>query len=76
MGRKEYFQPQYSFTNNLSKIPDYRHQLLWIPNVKLENKERSFSFFTSDVLGAFEIILEGFTNSGIPIYRSEIIEVK
>lgn len=76
VGRKEYFQPKYFFNNNLSKIPDYRHQLLWIPNVKLENKERSFSFFTSDVLGAFEIILEGFTNTGIPIYESEIIEVK
>ncbi len=73
--KKEYYQPNY--TNNLnSRIPDYRYQLLWIPEIKLENKEQTISFFTSDVTGEFEILLEGFSEDGTPIYTSEIIEVK
>ncbi|WP_394759791.1 hypothetical protein [Flavobacterium sp.] len=76
LSRKEYFQPNYSANNNLSRIPDYRHQLLWHPEVKLNDKEQIISFFTSDVTGEFEIILEGFSDSGIPVFTSEMIEVK
>lgn len=75
VARKEYFQPNYSVNNSLDRIPDYRQQLLWLPNVSLE-KEQKFSFFTSDITGQFEIILEGFTDTGIPVYETEIIEVK
>ncbi|MFM9988212.1 hypothetical protein [Flavobacterium sp.] len=76
LGKKEYFQPNYSINNNLIRTPDYRHQLLWIPEVKLENKEQNISFFTSDIIGKFEITLEGFSDAGIPVYTSTIIEVK
>lgn len=75
LGGKKYFQPNYS-GNNTNRIPDYRYQLLWLPENKLENKEQTISFFTSDVTGQFEILLEGLSDDGTPIYASQIIEVK
>ena len=76
IGRKEYFQPNYTIGNKINRIPDYRYQLLWLPEVKLEDKEQTIFFFSSDIIGEFEIVLEGLSNDGIPVYSSEIIEVK
>lgn len=73
ISKKEYFQPNYTNNKN-ERIPDYRHQLLWLPNVDLNNK--SIQFYTSDVSGKFEVILEGFSASGKPVYIKDIIEVR
>jgi hypothetical protein len=70
-GRKNYFQPDYSAAGN-SKIPDYRYQLLWTPKVNGDN----ISFYTSDVTGEFEITLEGFTDTGIPVSVTDFFEVR
>jgi hypothetical protein len=75
LSKKKYFQPDYSDKNKNTRIPDYRHQLLWLPEVKLVDKEETVSFFTSDIIGKFEIILEGFSISGKPISITENIEV-
>lgn len=58
--KKDYFQPDYSTTNKNSRIPDYRYQLLWLP----ELKENIISFYTSDVSGTFEVNIEGFSETG------------
>lgn len=73
---KVYNNPDYSPGNKLQRIPDYRYQLLWKPNIKLETKEENLSFYTSDIKGNFEVILEGFTENGHPIYVSKNITVK
>jgi len=73
---KVYNNPDYSAGNKLQRIPDYRYQLLWKPNIKLETKEENLSFYTSDIKGNFEVILEGFTENGHPIYVSKNITVK
>ena len=73
--KKEYYKPNYTSDLN-SRIPDYRYQLLWQPEVKLEKKEQTISFFTSDIIGDFEITIEGFSDTGIPVYASTIIKVK
>ncbi|KAF2515964.1 hypothetical protein [Flavobacterium foetidum] len=70
--KKEYFHPDYS-TNKNERIPDYRHQLLWNPDVNLKNQK--LNFYTSDVSGQFEIILEGFSESGKPVFIKELITV-
>jgi hypothetical protein len=45
--------------------PDYRHTLYWNPFVKPENdKSATVSFYTSDLNGEFEIIVEGITSEG------------
>ncbi|MEW5674948.1 hypothetical protein ABGT15_01385 [Flavobacterium enshiense] len=63
---KKYFAPDYSVNPN-QRIPDFRYQLAWIPEINFQNQESSIDFFTSDVKGNFEISLEGFTKKGEPI---------
>jgi hypothetical protein len=69
------FKQNYNDQNKENRIPDYRYQLLWEPQLTLENKENTVSFFTSDVSGKYEISLEGFTENGLPVSVKEIIEV-
>jgi hypothetical protein len=74
--KKEYFTPNYSDKSKLERIPDYRYQLLWLPEVTLENTENPISFYTSDVTGTFEILLEGFSDQGIPVSLKDTFEVQ
>lgn len=73
---KIYNNPDYAAGNKLQRIPDYRYQLLWKPNIKLDTKEGNLSFYTSDIKGTFEVVLEGFTENGKPVYVSKNITVK
>ncbi|QYA26361.1 hypothetical protein G3I01_12875 [Gramella sp. MT6] len=60
---KVYYSPDYSSAEKkaqLSRIPDYRPQLFWQP----ELKQNSFEFFTSDLTGIFKIKVEGFQKNG------------
>ena len=73
--KKEYFQPDYADSKH-SRIPDYRHQLLWMPKVDLSNLDSKISFYASDVSGKYEIILEGFSATGKPVFIKENIEIQ
>ncbi|WP_347924998.1 hypothetical protein [Pontimicrobium sp. SW4] len=74
--KKNYFKKDYENVMTTNRIPDYRSQLLWEPNVKMEEKELIFNFFTSDNSGEFEIRLEGFTANGNPVSISSFITVE
>lgn len=74
--KKNYYVPEYSNKSKLERIPDYRYQLFWSPSINLENNEKVFSFYTSDITGTFEVICSGFSENGIPISVKEIIVVK
>jgi hypothetical protein len=76
LNKKTYYKQDYKDQTKYLRTPDYRYQLLWTPELTIENKENSISFYTSDVAGIFEIALEGFTDKGIPISLKETIEVK
>lgn len=65
-GSKKYFKYNYD-SNNYDRIPDYRHQLLWLPNIKISDNNEKIFFFTSDVEGEFVVSLEGLTTDGEPI---------
>ncbi|OMQ08402.1 hypothetical protein [[Flexibacter] sp. ATCC 35103] len=73
--KKEYFQPDYR-NSKITRIPDYRHQLFWAPKVDVRDPNSEISFYASDVSGKFEIILEGFSSGGKPVFIKEIIEIK
>ncbi|GIQ59269.1 hypothetical protein Flavo103_24050 [Flavobacterium collinsii] len=73
--KKEYFKPDYTSNKN-ERIPDYRHQLLWVSNVDLSDTNSKTQFYTSDVSGKFEITLEGFSATGKPVFIKETIVVK
>ncbi|TGD56963.1 hypothetical protein [Flavobacterium humi] len=73
---KKYYAPDYQPGHDLKRIPDYRYQLLWNPEMTVKNNEEVLTFFTSDVTGEFEITIEGFTDSGMPVSLQEKFEVK
>ncbi len=75
---KKYFKQEYTEENKefYSRIPDYRNQLLWEPSVKLSSNKIKISFYTSDLSGDFEIVLEGFSNIGEAVSLKKIFTVK
>lgn len=73
--KKIYNKVKYENAADNERIPDFRNQLLWNPDVQL-NQDTETSFYTSDLSGTFEIRLEGFTKSGIPVSIKENIEVQ
>jgi hypothetical protein len=73
---KGYFNQDYSKSSEgLDRIPDFREQLLWYPNLEFTKQTMNIQFYTSDVICDFEIILEGFTNLGEPVYLREVFTV-
>jgi cobalamin biosynthesis Co2+ chelatase CbiK len=78
LSEKYYFHQRYidSTKKVTNHIPDYRYQLLWEPQLKLEDEFSNISFFTSDITGEFEIRLEGFSTDGTPISIKEIITIE
>jgi len=70
--RKAYFQQG----KPSAHIPDFRYQLLWEPHIELEGPSKSFTFYTSQVPGRYEVVLEGFTTYGKPISLKTYFEVE
>ncbi len=64
---KDYFVQSYDEGMDADRIPDFRSQLLWMPNIKMTLEESTIDFYTSDLAGDFEIVLEGFTKVGRPV---------
>lgn len=73
---KNYFAQEYTESSKSERIPDYRSQLLWLPNVEVTGEETDINFYTSDLSGEFEINLEGFTDEGRPVSLRSTIQVK
>ena len=73
---KVYYSQEYNNTDSINRIPDFRTQLLWLPDFKLDKKEKVITFFTSDNNGEYEICLEGFTKEGKPVSLGEVFSVE
>jgi len=75
--RKSYYKQKYKATTDATytRIPDYRHQLMWEPSVMIITSNTPFSFYTSDVAGTYVISMEGFTQFGTPISVKKEITV-
>lgn len=76
--KKYYFNQNYDniYLNDSERLPDFRQQLLWNPNFRLDKNTSEISFYSSDVSGDFEISIEGFLNNGKPISLREIFRVE
>lgn len=72
-GKKKYRKTDHT---DPCKEPDYRDQLLWIPEMNVADGRLDFDFFTSDIPGTYQIRVEGVTASGDPISikKSFIVE--
>ena len=66
-GKEGYRFPDYAQNTN-RHIADQRDQLYWEPAFR-PGENSVFSFYTSDVPGEYEIVIEGFTNDGEPISK-------
>ncbi len=75
---KRYFRPKYRSNTEMAinRVPDYRYQLLWLPELILREGEETIEFFTSDITGGFEVILRGFTSKGTPVTISRAFQVE
>ena len=74
---KKYYMPNYNSDSlgKLDRIPDYRVQLLWLPEIYLNCNKKTVELYTSDVEGTYEILLEGFTLKGKHVVSKQYIEV-
>lgn len=65
VAEKEYYKPNYqSGANKLSRIPDYRVQLIWNSQIKSLKDGFIDSFYTSDIPGTYQISFEGYGVDG------------
>ncbi|WP_425658118.1 hypothetical protein [Tenacibaculum ascidiaceicola] len=71
--RKKYFHKNY-YLKEKSRVPDFRSQLLWEPEINTINKK--ISFYTSDIKGYFTIEIQGFSKKGTPINIIKFLKVK
>lgn len=69
IAKKNYFVQTYQPDDiSFNRIPDYRRMLYWNPNLNIQESSYDFAFFTSDIEGTYEVILNGFTSYGKPIH--------
>jgi len=73
---KIYFQPNYANNYNVSRIPDYRRQLLWEPNYDYKTSNQTIPFYTSDIEGVYEYVIQGYSETGEEILIIDSFEVK
>lgn len=75
--QKEFYSPKYEVKNKSITIPDFRNTIYWNPQVKVrEDGKAQVSFYTSDEINAFEIVVEGISADGKPGYAKAFYEVK
>ncbi len=73
---KKYFNQIYRDDNTNDRIPDFRYQLLWKPRIEFNQEEMTIDFFTSDIVGDFEISLDGFTSNGQAVSILKVFKVE
>jgi len=72
---RKYTYPNHS-NESYKRLPDYRTQLFWKPNIDLTAKELKNEFYSSDVPGTYQIKLEGYTYDGKHIVVKHYFDVE
>lgn len=69
--QREFYSPNYTTQKEqLKRIPDYRNTLYWNPQITLQpNKKVNVEFYTSDTSGSYDVVVNGITKTGEPIYK-------
>lgn len=75
--KRHFYMPDYRDPQSVYKrLPDYRHTLLWMPEVETGGQsEVIIPFTTSDLTGSFLVNVEGITVTGEPVSGTALIEV-
>ncbi|MDR1337119.1 MAG: hypothetical protein LBK22_09850 [Tannerella sp.] len=60
-----------------SRHPDFRHTLLWEPDIRTDGRTAlDIPFFTSDLTGDFAVTVEGVTDDGRTVYARAFFRVE
>lgn len=73
---KSYFKQTYSDQQLKQRLPDYRYQLYWQAVKPFTDRDTKLQFYTSDITGSFEVLLQGVSKQGKPITAFQIFTVK
>ncbi len=73
---KTYFFQQYSGSDEKTRIPDFRRQLYWNPDLEIMAANKKIHWYTSDLPGTYEMRIHGYTTAGKPVavYQTFIVE--
>lgn len=72
----KFYSPDYSLQPQLM-LEDDRTTLLWIPMLHTNEKGMAkFDFYSSDIEGNYIIIMEGIGKNGVPVYKSDKIQIR
>jgi len=64
---REFYSPKYENQKEReSRVPDHRTSLYWNPDIITNRDQQSIEFYTSDVTGNYEAVIEGLSNDGTP----------
>ncbi len=74
---RKFYEPKYGSNPPKSKEIDNRTTLHWQPYIQLNNEGKtSISFYSGDVLGDYQVTLEGITTEGVPIKSTTTFNVE
>lgn len=74
---KEFFAPKYETKQQLeSRVPDARTLLHWAPDINLSKAGHSIEFYSSDQPGRYDVVIQGISASGLPVYQRSSFTVK
>lgn len=75
--KKEFFSPKYDApTDRQSRLPDMRNLLHWTPDLTIDAQEQPIEFYSSDQTGTFQVIIQGISKRGQPVYQTHSFVVK
>jgi TonB-dependent SusC/RagA subfamily outer membrane receptor len=60
----QFYSPRYTPENIRNPKPDYRPTLYWEPALQMGGNHAAFTFFTSDELSDYSVIVEGISKNG------------
>ncbi|MGN6618492.1 MAG: hypothetical protein ACTHJ5_15060 [Ilyomonas sp.] len=74
---REFYSPVYEEEQQNSHLPDFRNVLYWSPDISItQNEKRTISFYTSDLPGEYEVVVQGISSNGLPGSSVMKFEVK
>lgn len=63
--QREFFSPEYKTQKQFdNRMPDRRFLVYWNPEVITKNGKATLEFYTSDIKGTFQVMVEGLTSEG------------
>jgi hypothetical protein len=76
--QREFYSPVYATKEQQEKrIPDFRNTLFWNPVISIRTGQNaSLKFYSSDLKGKYNIIVQGMSNNGQPVFGVSTFEVK